>query len=558
MDALHRLRGDFSASAQKEKARLLRVMAQEARSRAPSLMRFHDELLFLAAFPDNPTIAALVRRALAGFYRRVRLLTPRRRARLADTGIAGSESTHALMFGAVQWLVRQGQRVAPAWLDERAAEHLEPFIRMTILPSEADAFDNSGLSTRRWIEHASARVRGGPLSWLLGTEGGLHGARELYDHAEVPVTWSLGDSPRSVTRNRGPVSTTIFRRAFRRPPPDPVQWISRPLRGVRRVTGVDAARWIDASIAALVARCREVVPTIYANAEEVYVADLGEGAQVCVIAAQPDDRLALEANYGYVMYSNGVPVGYGGVTPLANQANTGANLFEAFRGSEAAFLFGQSLRAFRAIFGISRFVVNPFQFGAGNDEALQSGAFWFYDRLGFRSTDAGARALAVREGQRLAARRGARTPVATLRRLSASNLVLELDPASAVPLFDEHYLVVVGALVADLLSGVPAPDRDSYLTALVQRQARLSGGAHRRLTASELRGGRLLSPVIALIERDVAAWTPAARRALWALVRAKGTTRERRFAQLARVHAPFWSALSRRCAQARTLASRRR
>lgn len=33
------------------------------------------------------------------------------------------------------------------------------------------------------------------------------------------------------------------------------------------------------------------------------------------------------------MFSNGVPIGYGGVTPWPNQANTGANLFPAFRGS---------------------------------------------------------------------------------------------------------------------------------------------------------------------------------------------------------------------------------
>lgn len=551
MDALRRLRGDFSASAQEEKARLLKGVAQGNRLPFSLLLKLHDELLFLAAFPDSPAIVALVRRALAGFYRRVRLLTPARRARLVDTGIAGSESRHTFMYGALQWLVRQGERVAPAWPNERDAERLEPLIRTAMLPIEGDAFDDGGFSTRGWIEHASARVPGGPLCWLVGAEGGSPGARELYDDAEVPVMWSLRDSPRSVTYNRAPVPETIFRREFRRPPPDPVAWIARPLRHVRRVTGGEATRWIDTSIAALVARCREVVPTVYANAEEVYVAGLGEGATLCVIGAQLDDRLALEANYGYVMYSNGIPIGYGGVTPLADQANTGANLFEAFRGSEASFLFGQSLRAFRALFGISRFVVNPYQVGADNDEALQSGAFWFYDRLGFRSVDATARALAARERERLATHRRSRSSLAMLRRLATSDLVLELDPASGVPLFDERNLITVGREVAEMLSGVPAPDRDSHITALVHRHASLLGAGGRGLTASEMRGGRLLGPAIALIERDVAAWTPEARRELWALVHAKGATRERRYAQLARRSAAFWAALSRRCDGAR-------
>jgi hypothetical protein len=236
---------------------------------------------------------------------------------------------------------------------------------------------------------------------------------------------------------------------------------------------------------------------------------------------------------------------------LADQANTGANLFVAFRRSEAAFLFGQSLRAFRALFGISRFVVNSYQFGADNDEALQSGAYWFYDRLGFRSVDLTGRTLATRERDRLSSHRGARSSVATLRRLARSDLVLELDPTSSVSLFDERYLAVVGRLVADELSGIQAPDRNDYLTGVARRHARLLVGLRRPLTKEELRGARLLGPVIELLEREVARWTTASRRALWEIVRAKGGMQERRFAQLVRLHAPFWHALSRRCARAR-------
>ena len=103
------------------------------------------------------------------------------------------------------------------------------------------------------------------------------------------------------------------------------------------------------------------------------------------------------------MFSNGVPIGYGGVTTLGAQANTGVNLFESFRRSEAAFLFAQSLRAFRTLFGVTRFVVNPYQFGRDNEEALASGAYWFYDRLGFRPTT--SRATRAR-GARTSSSRG--------------------------------------------------------------------------------------------------------------------------------------------------------
>jgi hypothetical protein len=548
MHALHRLRGDFTASARAEKVRLLKQLSRTRESRVVALLRLHDELLFLASFPDNPTIATLAERALRRFWQRIQRLTRPSRARLSDSGIAGSESAHTFMYGVVRWLVRHGERVTPSWKDNHDAERLEPLLRQTMLPVEGDAFDSGAFTTRGWIEHASARVKGGPLYWLVGPREGPPGSRELYDHAEVPVTWSIGDSPRSVTRNRAPVAETTYRSSFRRPPQDPIAWIARPLAGVRRVTGDEAIRWIDASIAALVARCREVVPTIYANTEEVYVAELGEGAQLCVIGAQLEDRLALEANYGYVIFSNGVPIGYGGVTPLADQANTGTNLFEAFRGSEAAYLFGQSLRAFRALFGVSRFVVNRFQFGADNDEALQSGAFWFYDRLGFRSVDATARALASRERTRLTRRHGSRSSVAILRRLASSDVVLELNPLSTVPRFDEHNLAKIGRLIAADLADIPSSERDTHLHKLALTHAELLGGVHRSLTGAELRGARLLGPVISLIERTIAAWSPEHRGALWELVRAKGAKQERRFAHLSSQHAPFWRAVTDRCA----------
>ena len=43
------------------------------------------------------------------------------------------------------------------------------------------------------------------------------------------------------------------------------------------------------------------------------------------------------------------------------------------------------------------FVLTPYGMGEDNDEALQSGAFWFYRKLGFRAANPEVEALAVRE-----------------------------------------------------------------------------------------------------------------------------------------------------------------
>lgn len=126
------------------------------------------------------------------------------------------------------------------------------------------------------------------------------------------------------------------------------------------------------------ADCREVYPISHANPREVYWCDLGEGVALAVIGALPGRRLCLEANYGCPLVSNGVPIGDGGVTALHRQANTGINIFEPFRGAEAGFLWVEMRRVFATLFDARGFIVNGYQIGEANPEAIASGAFWFY------------------------------------------------------------------------------------------------------------------------------------------------------------------------------------
>lgn len=545
MRALHALRGTFDPTA---KVRLLHAVRRLPCSSPGQLLELHDELLFLAAFPDSLRIARLANDALHAFHLRARQLSHAARRRLGDTGIVGTTSAHTYMFGVAQWLARTGQRLEIEWESFARPDTLDPLIRQTMLPAEADAFDSGSYTTRQWIELASAQCGTGPLGWLIAAGPGTNSAiaRVLYDRAEVPLQWHLNDSPWSVTRNRAPVERVVARNAFRRLPPDVVALIGTPLPHIRRLVGEAASRpWVDACIAALAARCREVDPTVYANPHEVYVADLGAGVSLCVIGAAVEDRLALESNYGYVLFANGVPIGYGGVTPLANQANTGANLFEAFRHSEAAFIYAQCLRAFRTLFGISRFVVNPYQFGADNDEALQSGAFWFYHRLGFRPVDAAVADIARRELRRLKVRPGARTSLRTLRTLATSDLVLEIDPTSPVPRFEERALARLGSRVAGRLSAVPAAQRATYLERRASELKLALAGSPAALTIAEQRGAHLLVPYIELFAERLPQWSQGERRALWALLQAKGARQERAFARASRAHLPFWRELAR-------------
>ncbi|NJM51440.1 MAG: hypothetical protein HC843_11690, partial [Sphingomonadales bacterium] len=63
-----------------------------------------------------------------------------------------------------------------------------------------------------------------------------------------------------------------------------------------------------------------------------------------------------------------IPVAYGGGWVFGDRCEIGINVFDDFRGGESALLFGQILRVYRHHYRVRRFLVDPFQFGAGNRE----------------------------------------------------------------------------------------------------------------------------------------------------------------------------------------------
>jgi hypothetical protein len=268
----------------------------------------------------------------------------------------------------------------------------------------------------------------------------------------------------------------------------------------------------------------------YPNLDEVWWCELGEGAALAVIGIAPAHRLTLETNTGYLLFANGVPIGYGGVTPLYRQANTGINVFDPFRGSEAAFLWTQMLRAFRTLYGSGRFVINAYQFGAGNAEAIASGAFWFYYRLGFRPAGAQARRLAAREAQRMAADRKYRSDARTLKSLAVGDLHLDLPGFSDDDHFDEALLPRVGALAARTLAREPVWSRARAARRIAERLAAdLAIVVFARWSARERRGFEFLAPAAAALP-GLSDWHAGDRAALAAMLRAKGAPQERGFA----------------------------
>ena len=116
---------------------------------------------------------------------------------------------------------------------------------------------------------------------------------------------------------------------------------------------------------------------------------------------------------------------------LFERAEVGFNLYYTFREGESAWLYARVLRLFGQGLGVNVFSVDPYQIGFENPEAVQSGAFWFYRKLGFRQADPEAAALVDREERRMRRTPGYRSSQRTLEKLAESYILFEGPSAEA-------------------------------------------------------------------------------------------------------------------------------
>jgi hypothetical protein len=276
---------------------------------------------------------------------------------------------------------------------------------------------------RRWYEEA-----GGTVSWL--TRGVTP---EVYDLLELPIRWELGDSAASRSRARIRRKKIFYHHGpfLSRKDVSIKSEFESPKIAVQRLPRAAAQRIIDIIIDASAVRYRELYGFLYPDAANVFHADLGRGMDFYFFGVARKWRLP-KRDYSCGMYfKNGVPIGYVEVLwprePKGGRMEVGFNLYYTFRQGETAWLYARLLKLYRERFRVTSFLVDPYQLGHENEEAIESGSFWFYYKLGFRPESPEAARLAEREQQKIATESGYRTRPATLRKLAAAPVVYSCE-----------------------------------------------------------------------------------------------------------------------------------
>lgn len=510
---------------------------------AESLLRFHELLLFVRAHPANARVLRLSETLLRSFADRVAALAAADEdlsplAHPEASGIAGTSVTDTFTYPIVRWLAQtQPRRIKLAWdwfEDENRLSQTWPRF-MPLL--EEDAAVEANVPYQAWLKLAKGESR--DLAWLIRQFEALpctdKERSELFDGQKLYVEWT---PPYRATRTgmRLPVREVFFQRGplIQRRDVSLRRELESPSPTLTKLTTKEGTAMLELARETSTVRYRELYGFTHGDPRKVLQADLGRGVSLFVCGLPAGRRLPLRAYHAAMIFKNGIPVGYFEGLSLFERMESGFNFYYSFREGETAWIYARTLNVFRHLLGVTAFTLDPYQIGHENEEGIESGAFWFYRKLGFRPTQKPIERVTVQEEKKIAERAAYRTSARTLRRLAAGPMIWELD-ATRRGDWDRFQVRNIGfkvqTHVAKRFRGDPAAFRQTALErlrrALKLRAQEWSGADQTALT--ELAAALVLIP-------DLDRWHRAEKELLVRILRAKVSGDENRYLKLMQKH----------------------
>ena len=545
LDQLDELKRCFD---QHSRARTLKLLAQLNRHRftdASALIRFHETLLFMRAYPQGARSLRQVEKILDSFIERVRALEESGADLLPFddvevSGIAGTSVEDTFSYSITGWLVkRHPAQVSINWEwheDEyRLAATWPRFLPLL----EEDALVEANVPYLDWL-HAAEGSSTRDLSWLVERFERLSLSEkeraELYESLKLYVRWELGNSRSTRTQMKRRVRKIFYhtKSLFRRSDVSLAREFVQPDIKLERLSRGGGEAVLDLARETSTVRYRELYGFTHGDAARVLRACLGRGAEVFLMGVPPARRLPVRAYHAGLVFKNGVPVCYVEGLTLFERMEIGFNVYYTFREGESAWIYSRLLKIFRQMLNVTAFSIDPYQLGYENEEGIESGAFWFYRKLGFRPTLRRITKIMEAEEQKIAARKSYRTPARVLRELSEGHMILEIPPAPQSR-WDSFRIRNVGLAVQRRMAKSFDGDALKMRRASVEEVARALNVRTKDWKEAERNAFEDLALVLALIP-DLADWTKDERLDVVRIVRAKASADEARYVRLLQRH----------------------
>jgi hypothetical protein len=387
------------------------------------------------------------------------------------------------------------------------------------------------------------------LPWLLqrleDAPGTMLQKTAWFDALKINVSWSLGDSAASRTLARRNPQEMYFHRdlLIRRNQVSLAGELGSSALPTRRLSRREGDEVLDMVRDALTVRYRELYGTTRGDPASVVEANVGRGVHIFLWGLPPERRLPLRAYHAGITLKNGVPINYIEGISLFEWMEVGFNTFYAFRDGETAWIYSKVLHLLHQLTDVTCFSVYPYQLGDQNEEAIKSGAFWFYRKLGFRPGRPKLLKMTQREEARMAIQPAHRTSARTLRKLAAGHVFYEFGSGPR-GLWDTFSVRNIGLAVQRRMAAEFDGDPESMCRACSAMLATKLGADPRQWSPLEQSAFKDFAFVMSLVP-ELKSWTRGQKQALIAIIRAKVSADEADYLRLLQQHDDLKDALVR-------------
>ncbi len=503
----------------------------------------------MRAYPQSASLLKQTERLLASFAARVARLG----ADGADmlpfessdaSGIAGTGFCAVFSYDIVRWLQSaHPSQVKLLWDDYDDHAHLNNVWPKLLPLFEEDAYVDAHAPFLKWLR-AAKRPRETDLAWLMRQFARRpltnKERAELFDPLRLWLRWELGNSPITRTRlrvSRRPVFYHDAPLLSRREVSVARELETTEKLPVEKLSRAAGERLLGLGRDTMAMRFRELHGFTYGDPQRVWRADAGRGLKIYVWGVAPARRLPLLAYHAGLFVKNGVPMGYHEGLSLFERVEIGLNLYYTFRDGESAYAYARLMRLYKQLLGVSVFSIDPYQLGgSGNEEGIESGAFWFYRKLGFRPTTNALAALVAKEERKLAARPGSRTSPRLLRELASGHVIYETGDAPTPGAWDRFQVRNIGLRAVRRMAKRFDGDARRMRAASVAAVAHALGAEGARLNEAERHAFSNFALVLSHVPQ-LARWTTQEKRDAIKIMRAKAGADELNYLRLLCRHA---------------------
>lgn len=549
LNQLDKLKLEFDQRSGQRLASVIKRLRRQRLTEADEFLHLHETLLFLRAYPQSRSILNETEKLLREFPKLLEEASEAVDLTSLDhpetSGIAGRTVIDTFSYHIVRWLAGRFRRHVEFYWDWFESENRLAQTWPRFMPHlEEDAFVEANVPYRRWLQ--MARNGKAELSWLIERFESLPIAdldkAELYDSQQLYVQWAppyrasrtgmrlpanLAKTP--VFYHREPLlqrRDVSFTDELKKSPPQ-----------LRKLSQRESETILDFAREASTVRYRELYGFTHGDPAQVIRAELGRGVDLFVIGLPPERRLPLRAYHAAMIFKNRVPIGYFEGLSLFERMESGFNLYYTFRDGETAWLYARTLNVMRHLLGVTTFSLDPYQIGFENEEGIQSGAFWFYRKLGFRPTDQQLLKLTETEEFKIKSQPSYRTSATTLRKLAASSMVFELNKNRPGD-WDHFQVRHIGLRLQTTMAESFGGDARKMRAAAISFVERNLGLDSRTLTGARSKIFSDMALVLLLIP-DMGRWKRNEKDGLKRIIQARMSAYEGKYLRLMQRHATF-------------------